>query len=61
MQSTEEKDPIDPGSSGQVVDHAYDPIHRCAVCGQLARCFTVDGFHNCNLCGSTWWDSSTDH
>ena len=54
MQSLEEKDSMELGSAGQVEDLAYDPIHRCPVCGQMARCFTVDGFHNCNLCGSTW-------
>jgi len=56
MQSLEEKDSMELGSAGQVGDLAYDPIHRCPVCGQMARCFTVDGFHNCNLCGSTWRD-----
>src|SRR5947208_10057615 len=49
MQSLEEKDSMELGSAGQVEDLAYNPIHRCPVCGQMARCFTVDGFHNCNL------------
>jgi len=50
---------LEPGSLGRVGDLAYDPIHRCPVRGQIARCYTVDGFHNCNLCGSTWRTSLT--